>query len=77
MPLTPSDVDDGSQVGALLDQIDGPIASFIADGAYDQDGIYGEVTSRHPDAAVIVLPRSSAVPSEAAASASTQRDICK
>ena len=24
----------------LLDQVDGPIASFTADGAYDQDGVY-------------------------------------
>jgi len=31
--LTTNDVDDGSQVGPLLDQIDGPIASFTADGA--------------------------------------------
>lgn len=72
--LTANDVDDGSQVGALLDQIDGPIGSFTADGAYDHDGIYGEVTSRHPDVAIIVPPRSSAVPSKAAATAPTQGD---
>ena len=33
--LTPHDVDDGSQVGPLLDQVDGPIGSFTGDGAYD------------------------------------------
>src|SRR5215208_1911715 len=33
--LTTHDVDDGSQVGPLLDQVDGPIASFTGDGAYD------------------------------------------
>ena len=38
--LTTNNVDDGSQVGPLLDQIDGPIASFTGDGAYDQDGVY-------------------------------------
>ena len=38
--LTTHDVDDGSQVGPLLDQVDGPIASFTGDGAYDQDGVY-------------------------------------
>src|SRR5580692_11104204 len=48
--LTTNDVDDGSQVGPLLDRIDGPIASFTADGAYDQDGVYGEVATRHPEA---------------------------
>src|SRR3954464_1397454 len=37
--LTTRDVDDGSQVGPLLDQVDGPIASFTGDGAYDQDGV--------------------------------------
>ena len=72
--LTTNDVDDGTQVGTLLDQIDGPIASFTADGAYDQDGVYGEIAERHPDAVVIVPPRSSAVPSKTAETAPTQRD---
>jgi hypothetical protein len=72
--LTANDVDDGTQVGTLLDQIKGPVASFTADGAYDQDGVYGEIAERHPDAAVIVPPRSSAVPSKTAETAPTQRD---
>ncbi len=71
--LTTSDVDDASQVGALLDQA-GPLASFTADGAYDQDGVYGEVARHSPRAAVIVPPRSSAVPSDTAGTAPTQRD---
>jgi hypothetical protein len=45
--LTTSDVDDASQVGPLLDKVDRPVASFTADGAYDQDGDYGEVAARH------------------------------
>jgi hypothetical protein len=61
--LTTSEVDDGSQVGPLLDQIPAPLASFIGDGAYDQAGIYGTITERHPEAEVIVPPRSTAVPS--------------
>src|SRR5205823_13998160 len=72
--LTTNDVDDGSQVGPLLDQIDDPIASLTGDGAYDQDGVYGEVAARHPDAAVIVPPRSSGVPSETAENVPTPRD---
>ncbi len=72
--LTTSDVDDASQVGALLDQVDGPVASFTADGAYDQDGVHGQVAARHPEAAVIVPPRSSAVPSDTAQTAPTMRD---
>jgi len=71
--LTTNDVDDATQVGTLLDQV-GPIASFTADGAYDQDGVYGEIAERHPDAAVIVPPRSSAVPSKTVETAPTQRD---
>ena len=72
--LTTNDVDDASQVGALVDQTDGPVASFTADGAYDQDGVYGEVFSRDPQASVIVPPRSSAVPSKTAQTAPTMRD---
>jgi hypothetical protein len=72
--LTSHDVDDGSQVEPLLDQIPGPLASFIGDGAYDQAGIYGTVAKRHPDADVIVPPRSTAVPSDIAESTPTQRD---
>jgi hypothetical protein len=72
--LTTSDVDDGSQVGPLLDQITAPLASFIGDGAYDQAGIYGTIAQRHPEADVIVPPRSTAVPSDDAETAPTQRD---
>jgi hypothetical protein len=72
--LTTHDVDDGSQVGPLLDQVDGPIASFTGDGAYDQDGVYTGVAERHPEAAVIVPPRATAVPSRTAESEPTQRD---
>src|ERR687886_774860 len=63
---TTNDVDDGSQVGPLLDQIDGPVASFTADGGFDRDDVYEAVAERHPEAVVIVPPRSSAVPSTAA-----------
>ena len=72
--LTDKDADDGSQTGPLLDRIDGPVASFTADGAFDRDDVYAEVATRHPDAAVVVPPRSNAVPSEAAETAPTQRD---
>jgi hypothetical protein len=72
--LTTHDVDDGSQVGPLLDQVAGPLASFTGDGAYDRTDVYGAVIERHPDALIIVPPRSSAVPSETAETAPTQRD---
>jgi hypothetical protein len=50
------------------------LASFTADGAYDQDGVAATVAERHPEAAIIVPPRSTAVPSEAAETEPTQRD---
>jgi hypothetical protein len=63
-----------SQVGPLLDRVDGPVASFTGDGAYDRDDVYTEVAARHPEAAVVVPPRANAVPSGAAGTAPTQRD---
>jgi len=72
--LTTKEIDDGSEVGPLLDQVAASVASFTADGAYDQGGVSAVVAERHPDAAVIAPPRSTAVPSEAAETAPTQRD---
>jgi Transposase DDE domain len=72
--LTTSAIDDGAQVGPLLDQVEGAVASFTGDGAYDREDVYDAVAARHPDASVVVPPRSSAVPSEAAETAPTQRD---
>jgi len=72
--LTPKDVDDASQAGPLLDQVAGPVASFTADGGYDQDRVYAGVAERHPQATVVVPPRATAVPSDTAETAPTQRD---
>ncbi len=72
--LTTKEVDDGAKVGALLDQVAASVASFTADGAYDQEGVSAAVAQRHPEAAIIVPPRSTAVPNEAAETAPTQRD---
>ncbi|MBK8174537.1 MAG: IS5 family transposase [Rhodospirillales bacterium] len=72
--VTTNDVDDGSRVGPLLDQVADPVASFTGDGAYDRDDVYGVVAGRHPGAAVVAPPRSTAVPSATAETAPTQRD---
>jgi len=72
--LTAKDVDDVSQAGPLLDQVAGAVASFTGDGGYDQDRVYASVAGRHPEAAVVVPPRTSAVPSDTAETAPTQRD---
>jgi hypothetical protein len=57
--LTDSDADDGSQVGSMRDQVNGPVAPFTGDGAHDRDDVYTAVAIRHPEAAVIVPPRGS------------------
>src|SRR4051794_7365204 len=72
--LTGREADDGAQVGPLLDQATAEVASVTSDGAYDQEGVYTSVSERHPEAAVIVPPRSTAVPSQMAQTAPTQRD---
>jgi hypothetical protein len=68
------DIDDAAMVDAPLDQIADPIASFTADGVYDQDQVSEAVAARHLDAAVIVPPRAGAVASASAETAPTQRD---
>jgi hypothetical protein len=72
--VTKKEIDDGAVVDTLLDQIADPIASFTADGDYDQDRVYQAITEHHPDAAVIVPPRATAVLSASAETAPTQRD---
>jgi hypothetical protein len=61
--LTGRDIDDGSQVAALLDQVDGSVGVFPGDGAYDSADVYAAVEERHLDALVIVPPRAGAVAS--------------
>jgi hypothetical protein len=58
----------------LLEQVEGPVVSVTGDGAYDRDDVYIEVAARYPEAAVVVPPRASAVPSDAVETAPTQRD---
>jgi Transposase DDE domain len=69
--LTPDDVGDVSEVPELLDQLDADVASMTADGAYDSEAVYDAVAERHPQAAVIIPPRATAVPSQ---TTTTQRD---
>ena len=72
--LSSKEVDDGAEVGPLLDQVAASVSSFTADGAYDQEGVSAAVAERYPEAAIIVPPRSTAVPSKTAETAPTQRD---
>jgi len=72
--LTTTDDGDASQVGPLLDQTIGPIATVMADGAYDGDPIYHTVAQRDAGAMVVIPPRATAVPGPTAATEPTQRD---
>lgn len=72
--LTTTEHGDASLVGPLLNQISGPIASVTADGAYDGDSVYRIIAQRDSAAAVIIPLRSTAVPSNTAETAPTQRD---
>ncbi len=62
--LTTNDEGDASQVGPLLGQLSGPLASVTADGAYDGEPTYRAVAEHQPDppVAVVIPPRSTAVP---------------
>jgi hypothetical protein len=71
--LTTNEVD-ASQIGRLLDQVERRVASFTGDGAYDQDSVYQTITERDPEAAVVVPPRATAVPSKTADTEPTQGD---
>lgn len=75
--LTSNEDGDASQVGPLLEQIPGPIASVIADGASVGEPTYGGVSEHQPDppVAVVIPPRSTAEPgADDATSTPSQRD---
>jgi len=56
--LTGNEDGDASQVGPLLEQIAGPIASMTAHGAYDGELVYRAVAERQPDPPVtVIIPR--------------------
>jgi hypothetical protein len=57
----PTDVDDASQVGVLLDQIAEPVEVFLGAGGYDRTNVYTALDERHPAATVVVPPRADAM----------------
>jgi hypothetical protein len=59
---------------ALEIQVPEAAASFIGDDAYDQEGVSAAEAEHHPEAAVIVPARATAVPSKMAQTVPTQRD---
>ena len=74
--LTTNERGDPSLVGPLLDQIPGPIASVMADGAYDGEPVYRAIAERQPSSppAVIIPPRITAVLSSKTETSPSGRD---
>src|SRR5947209_3424124 len=74
--LTDKEAGDLSMVGPLLDQIPGSIASVLADGAYDGEPVYRVIAKRQPQPspAVIIPPRTTAVPRSVTGTAPSLRD---
>jgi hypothetical protein len=61
--LTTTEEGDAALVGPLLEQVPGPIASVVADGAYDGEPVYRAVAERQPDPpAAVVIPPSARPP---------------
>lgn len=59
--MTDQDTGDASQVEPLLDQIDGEIGQFTADGAYDGEPTYKAVTNHSGSATIVIPPRANAI----------------
>jgi len=59
--LTTPETGDPTAIPDLLDQIDTPFDTFIADGAYDGDPVSKAVLSQQPAAQVVVPPHKTAV----------------
>lgn len=74
--LTTNEVGDLSMVYPLLDQVQSPLLSVTADGAYDAEPVYRVIAERQPQLppAVIIPPRATAVPSPTADTAPSGRD---
>ena len=74
--LTENGADDIGEVPGLLEQVEGEIASFIADGAYDGEPVYQAVARKQhdPPPDMVIPPRASAVLSTDAVDPQSQRD---
>ena len=74
--LTDKDVGDITAVPDLLATVEGPIASVIADGAYDGASVYQAtfLRQRDPPPDIIIPPRACSVINDENANASTARD---
>jgi hypothetical protein len=62
--LTDRFVNDSQEVDGLLEQINGPIDHFTADGAYDENEVYEKAREHSPAVAVVIPPDRNAVYSD-------------
>ena len=58
--LSTAGVSDAEMVDSLLTQIEEPLVSVAADGAYDKRRVYTSVQTRAPDTAIVIPPRRNA-----------------
>jgi len=72
--LTDETTKDANEIPRLLKDIDGPICSFTADGAYDEQPVYQAVLDHSKDASIVIPPRTNAVGSATGGDEWIQRD---
>jgi transposase len=72
--LTEKEMGDPSQVGPLLDQIEGDIEQVTADGAYDGAPTYQTVAEHGAHIRIVIPPHVTAVLSDEAGHGPSQRD---
>jgi transposase len=72
--MTEQDVDDPSQVGPLLDQIEQEIVQITADGAYDGEPTYETIAQCDPLIDIVIPPRVTAQPSAQFETSPCRRD---
>lgn len=72
--LTKNNVDDGSEVPNLMEQIDENVSVFMGDGAYDTTPVHEFLEGKYPGIRIVTPPRKDAVFSSTANINPTQRD---
>jgi len=72
--LTSHRARDAAQVPLLLTQVDDPLASAMADGAYDRSSVYAAIEARGPGPPQILIPPRQDAQTRSGASISSQRN---
>ncbi len=60
--LTEENVADPAALPDLLDQVEGPLAKFHGDGAYDCEPTRQEIADRYEEVEIVIPPPKTAVP---------------